>query len=371
VNGNIFQDNLGNAVNLGHPQHYIIGDGPLYPAGVEGITYQVEIKNNVIRSSSLGFAQEEYISGFFTDSVMITHNDLQDSPYGAIVNGWWWGDAGIPPSTVIKNNTISYNKIVNTGTVLDEDGGAIYVLGVQPGSVISYNYIVNGTRGIYTDDGSQYWYVHHNVVEDPRSSWMNIWTPRTQNEHFDSNYTTMDNAYNKGTNIRVTNTSVQASAPPWDRPSRTIINSAGLEPAWQYLLITPGTTKYEAEKAVLVGGTGFACNQTGYSDTGFVTGYSTRGAAATFTISVASQGDYQINLRYSAGRGATETVSLYVNGVILSQLSLPSTATDWNVWADKTQTVSLRSGLNTIAIKDDTGDTGWVNLDYINIEPAR
>jgi uncharacterized protein (UPF0261 family) len=63
--------------------------------------------------------------------------------------------------------------------------------------------------------------------------------------------------------------------------------------------------------------------------------------------------------------------TLVINVGILSQLSLPSTATDWNVWADKTQTVSLRSGLNTIAIKYDTGDTGWVNLDYINIEPAR
>jgi hypothetical protein len=236
VNGNLFQDNLGNAVNLGHPQHYQIGDGPLYPAGVEGVTFNVVVKNSVVRASSLGFAQLEYISGFFTDSVTISHNDLRDSPYGAIANGWWWGNSQIPASTVSKNNTISYNKIVNTGTVLPDDGGAIYVLGVQPDSVISYNYVVNGTRGIYTDDGSQNWYIHHNVIEKPRGSWLNIWTPSIQNEVIDSNYTTQDNALNNGTNIRVTNTSVQQSAPPWDDAAQSIINNAGLEPEWQYLL---------------------------------------------------------------------------------------------------------------------------------------
>jgi hypothetical protein len=102
--------------------------------------------------------------------------------------------------------------------------------------VISYNYVVNGTRGIYTDDGSQNWYIHHNVIEKPRGSWLNIWTPSIQNEVIDSNYTTQDNALNNGTNIRITNTSVQPSAPPWDDAAQSIINNAGLEPEWQYLL---------------------------------------------------------------------------------------------------------------------------------------
>ncbi|HEX2913774.1 MAG TPA: right-handed parallel beta-helix repeat-containing protein [Chloroflexia bacterium] len=236
VTGNIFQDLLGNAINVGHPQHYIIGDGPLYPAGVEGICYNDEIKNNLIRASSLAFAQEELISGYFTASLIIAHNDLQDAPYGGIANGWWWGDAQLPPPSVQKDNKISHNKVVNAGMVLPDDGGAIYVLGIQPGSEMSYNYLVNSARGLYTDDGSQGWYIHHNVVESPRSHWVFLWTPRIQNESIDNNFTSADNAHNNGTNTPVTNTHLELDAPPWSAEAQAIIDNAGLEKEWQHLL---------------------------------------------------------------------------------------------------------------------------------------
>jgi hypothetical protein len=236
VTGNVFRDMLGNAVNVGHPQHYIIGDGPLYPAGVEGISYNDVIDNNLIRACGLGFAQQELISGYFTDTVTISHNDLRDAPYGGIANGWWWGDADIPPSTVQRNNIISHNKIVNTGLVLPDDGGAIYVLGIQPGSVMAYNYVVNSAIGLYTDDGSQHWYIHHNVVEAPRSFWLHLWTPRIQNEIIDENFTTVNNPRNNGTNTPETNTHLETAAPPWSSPAQAIIDAAGLEPEWRYLL---------------------------------------------------------------------------------------------------------------------------------------
>lgn len=236
VAGNIFRDLLGNAVNVGHPQHYIVGNGPLYPEGIAGISYNNSVTNNLIRSSGLGFAQQELISSYFTDKLTIAHNDLRDAPYGGIANGWWWGDSEIPPSTVQKDNVISHNKVVNTGLVLPDDGGAIYVLGVQPGSVMFNNYVVNSSRGLYTDDGSQGWHIHHNVVEKPRSHWIYIWTPRIQNETIDNNFTTVDNAHNHGTNTPITNTHVEPSAPPWSSEAQAIINTAGLEPEWQYLL---------------------------------------------------------------------------------------------------------------------------------------
>jgi hypothetical protein len=234
--GNTFRDLLGNAISVGHPQHYIVGGGPLYPTGVAGISYNNTVTNNLIRSSGLGFVQEELISGYFTDKLTISHNDLRDAPYGGIANGWWWGDAQIPPSTVQKDNVISHNKIVNTGLVLPDDGGAIYVLGHQPGSVMFNNYVVNSSRGLYTDDGSQGWYIHHNVVENPRSHWIYIWTPRIQNETIDNNFTTVDNAHNQGTDTPITNTYLETSAPPWSSEAQAIIAQAGLEPEWRYLL---------------------------------------------------------------------------------------------------------------------------------------
>ena len=71
VVGNVFTDLSGNAINLGHPQHYIIGDGPLYPAGVEGVCARDVVKDNWIRKASLDFKQEEAISGFFTEACEI------------------------------------------------------------------------------------------------------------------------------------------------------------------------------------------------------------------------------------------------------------------------------------------------------------
>lgn len=236
VVGNTFRDLLGNAINVGHPQHYIIGDGPLYPAGVEGISYNDVVKNNLVRSSGLAFAQEELISSYFTDKLTIAHNDLRDAPYGGIANGWWWGDAKLPPPTVQKDNDISYNKIVNAGIVLSHDGGAIYVLGIQPGSKMHDNYLVNSAIGLYTDDGSQGWHIYHNVVENPRNQYVFLWTPRIQNEIIEDNFTTIDNPRNEGTNTPITNTHVEPAAPPWNTEAQGIINMAGLEPQWRYLL---------------------------------------------------------------------------------------------------------------------------------------
>ena len=68
-------------------------------------------------------------------------------------------------------------------------------------------------------------------------------------------------------------------------------------------------------------------------------------------------------MRYSAGNGA-RTVSVYVNGVDVKQTSLPAT-TNWDTWGNKTETLTLNAGSNTIAYKYDSSDSGWINIDYI------
>ncbi|WP_223285596.1 S-layer homology domain-containing protein [Paenibacillus sp. PL91] len=132
-----------------------------------------------------------------------------------------------------------------------------------------------------------------------------------------------------------------------------------------YITVT-AYNKYEAEDASLSGGAVVVNDHLKYSGTGFVDGYGETGATTTFTVNNSSEltRSYNLDLRYANATGATKTVSLYVNGIKLRQISLPSLA-NWDTWGDKVETVTLKSGLNTISYKYDDGDSGNVNLDYI------
>ena len=238
VIGNVFDDLSGNAVNVGHPQHYIIGGGPLFK-GTAGVCARDLIKNNWIRRVSLDFKQEEAISGFFTESVEISHNDIRGVPYCGISLGWWWGNAEIPPSKVPKNNVIAANRIVDTQQGLPRDGGSIYVLGEQPGGRIERNYIKAATRTLYTDDGSAYWTITRNVVDpvDTRDiparkdgQWLFVWTPRIHDLKIDDNFSSVQNTRNEGVNCAPTNTHFGKPFPP---EAQAIIDAAGLEPAYK------------------------------------------------------------------------------------------------------------------------------------------
>jgi Pectate lyase superfamily protein/Carbohydrate binding module (family 35)/Carbohydrate binding module (family 6) len=127
-----------------------------------------------------------------------------------------------------------------------------------------------------------------------------------------------------------------------------------------------GTT-YEAESAALSGGAVVQTDHTGYTGTGFVGGYTDANkglAKTTFTVSASSAGNVTTAVRYANGTSATMTLSLYVNGTKIKQISLGATA-DWNTWTTETETVALHSGSNTIAYSFDSTDTGNVNVDNI------
>jgi hypothetical protein len=96
----------------------------------------------------------------------IEHNRIRDFYYTGISLGWDWGFADTPA----KNNLIANNDISDIGQGSLSDMGGIYVLGKQPGSVISGNRIQNvqargyGGWGIYLDEGSTGWTVERNLV---------------------------------------------------------------------------------------------------------------------------------------------------------------------------------------------------------------
>ncbi|WP_052702945.1 carbohydrate-binding protein [Paenibacillus beijingensis] len=132
------------------------------------------------------------------------------------------------------------------------------------------------------------------------------------------------------------------------------------------------TRKYEAEVTALTGGASFNNDHTGYSAFGFAQKLDTPGAKATFAIEVPEAGTYKLNLRYANAKGADSTVTLRVEDADKNQIASPHTVVlpnlpDWNTWADKTESVTLAKGLNLVQLDFTSGDTGGINLDYIEL----
>lgn len=126
---------------------------------------------------------------------------------------------------------------------------------------------------------------------------------------------------------------------------------------------------YQAELAALSGGAKVNNDHAGYSGSGFVDGYWNQGAATTFTVQATAAGNYDVSLKFGNASGGSKTLSIYVNGSKLRQTTLPN-LTSWSSWSNKTETIALQAGSNTISYRYDAGDTGNINLDLITVTPS-
>jgi arabinoxylan arabinofuranohydrolase len=124
---------------------------------------------------------------------------------------------------------------------------------------------------------------------------------------------------------------------------------------------------FEAEAAALSGTAAVATDHTGYTGTGFVAGFiNSTTAQVLFAVTAPSAGQYSVQLRYSAGNGASSNTGLFVNGTQITTLSCPATAS-WDTWSTVTNTVTLNAGSNTIAYSAVTSSNACINLDNVTI----
>ncbi|MBB6633372.1 carbohydrate-binding protein [Cohnella thailandensis] len=150
------------------------------------------------------------------------------------------------------------------------------------------------------------------------------------------------------------------------------------------LIITPdkdlstvgSSTRYQAEYADISGTASITYGSTGgYSGTSFVEGYGgTNNASTNFVVNAASNGYYDVTVRYAAGpfgsAPSTRSLRMDLNGSTLTDLSLPATAS-WDTWNDSTIRVFLTAGINRISLKAYTNDeSDAVNIDYIDVLSA-
>lgn len=137
--------------------------------------------------------------------------------------------------------------------------------------------------------------------------------------------------------------------------------------------VTADSQIYEAEYASLFGSSTTDMaevnqNHSGYSGTGFVDKLEADGTGVTFYAKVTNAGDYTVSFRYANGDATAKTLSVYVNGTYVGPLEMASTG-NWNTWADADMLLSLAAGNNIVTLKhaSETGDTGYVNLDYCEV----
>jgi hypothetical protein len=167
----------------------------------------------------------------YTEGTRIAHNEICRLPYTGISSGWGWGeedpDCANPKQpfayktpTPTKDNRIEYNNIHHLMSPL-ADGGGIYMLGDQPGTVIRGNHVHDNAiacGGIYLDEGSGFIEVTGNLVHD---------VPQ---------FLSLDNPDQRHKDSCKVHDNLFGVAP---EKAKAVVDKAGLEAEYRKLLKTP------------------------------------------------------------------------------------------------------------------------------------
>ncbi len=140
-------------------------------AGEADVPLDNRIANNRVHKCGVDYHGAVGIWIGFAARTTVAHNRVHNLPYTGISVGWEWG----PEPTPCKQNLIANNHIFDVMQQLS-DGGGIYTLGYQPGTVIRGNHIHDVHRspyahaapnnGLFIDEGSKGYVFEKNVIHD-------------------------------------------------------------------------------------------------------------------------------------------------------------------------------------------------------------
>jgi hypothetical protein len=166
-----FDDIAGNGIQIGD-----VTRDDHHPSDPRRIVKGNQVLDCLISRTGQDYTDSVGVFYGYTVGTVIAHNEIRDIPYTGITGGWGWGmvDAGgggygsaikFKTPAAGKDNRIEYNHVYQVNQVRD-DGGGIYLLGRQPGTVIRGNHIHDSRhgRGVYLDEGTADVEVYNNLI---------------------------------------------------------------------------------------------------------------------------------------------------------------------------------------------------------------
>lgn len=243
VIGNAFHDLSSGGIFIGS-----IEDHHAYINDARDIVKDNVVSNNYITRIGADYFDSVAIFVGFTKNTVVSHNEIHAVPYSGVSLGWGWGQPdpggtqGYTTPTSAQNNRIENNLIYDVGKT-QHDGGLIYTLGAQPGTVISGNYVYGNNDGqydkdvgIYLDEGSSNIEVKNNVVGGPVYWWQSMWTTSIHDNHIHDNYYSVNRSRDHGVNNSVVNNTYVPGGDFASVPgAASIVANAGLEPSYAHI----------------------------------------------------------------------------------------------------------------------------------------
>ena len=157
IEGNRVHDIAGNGIGIGSKSEENV------------IPEKNRIANNYVHDCGAVFLGACGIWVGLARETVIAHNLVMDLPYTGISVGWDWSET----KTLARDNIIEWNHVHEVMKEVS-DGGGIYLLGFQPGSIIRQNHIhrvlrskyahISANHGIYFDAGGSGFLVQENLL---------------------------------------------------------------------------------------------------------------------------------------------------------------------------------------------------------------
>jgi hypothetical protein len=238
VQGTKFYDVSASAVMIGNVTDWDERD-------VSKQTLNVSVSDSVVSDLPREYHGAVAVSVFIAAQASIVHNEISGCSYTAVSVGWGW-DSTMGNSSYARENKVIGNHFYDTMQLLF-DGGDLYTLGSQPGSVAAFNHIhghqgCTKTNGLYHDQGTAHWTDHHNVVQlgvgphPCRSSgrdaaaWASMWIDSIHDCHLFANFADTNHSVNwdsSGADCSINSTTVFPPAGSIPAAAQAIIAAAG------------------------------------------------------------------------------------------------------------------------------------------------
>jgi hypothetical protein len=162
-----FDDISGNGIMIGEGQDRQKNGDKWYKTAPEQVAMGNRIENCIIKNCGSQFSCAVGIWAGITAKTTIKNNEIFNLPYTGISIGWMWGTDATP----CQENIIDGNHIHHIMNSLS-DGGGIYMLGLQPRSLLVNNHIHDvkknagsaESNGMFLDEGITDVRVENNLI---------------------------------------------------------------------------------------------------------------------------------------------------------------------------------------------------------------